>query len=944
MAADPFWTEYKKLEDKVVAKYLATSKAENKQAIVDTSLNMGTLFDDPSFPIDFRKASIAEYENLLHLSDLVQNPGNLPVPPNLTQVGEGVFRAARPATGYGTDARSILQSQVSIQHNAARAAGEEYFLGRNIPRMAWAQQLDTMLRDPTAAAVAGSRFMVFDTETSGLATQLAGVREVSGSMMDITSTGSSHVSDLPSARFLTSRMGYGSLYDPGGLVNMAAHTSVGDTAFSAMTGSGDDFVTGLMPMLQQAMNTDTFVGHNIGFDMEQVFVNLRQTGAYKGGKTLDIAGSQVHVKSVVDAAYDRMMEPGRLVDTAAMARSRVALDVAPELALRGEKAPFSLENIVMQSNFIDLLRGDLGDTAVEDMFLTGSQHTASFDSRLTGYLYGYLNQDKIVAGHLGGDPLGDRIRGRTLKAYAPTPVSNIANAAHIDPQLFQQMMDEEPDRLRVIDMQRQGGAAFMPKPHPRVYDDLIQDQTRFVMDAKITPLEQDIWRHRRDASIPFDPQAVADPLHGLGKWRSFSGVGRPYQGAFNKISTLFKHGHLPPQQDYESFTRELAGHGNPFADLSLPERALTNALASAATQESTVRDRIAGDAAEMFATKYGDDLGMIRWAEQTEVSINKSGAVSLPMQFMQEAADKGLIRHMGDIDPDSPTMLGISAFGYPTGKLGEETNKYGVNLTYNMTDLESQNMATWMEDLQQLDIADPMRDRLREWGLTDDMLGEVVGKLRDPESSKWGIGVGFLDKSAGERGHGAMADMLQNLLRDTDKVPFRTPLHSLADGVIKTGPVVMDRLWGKDKLKELGQRVVGMGSQVDRLTSATMSERRIVELAYGRPKMVADVAEKAVQGYHANKGKVGIGLGITAALFGAYYMNKRRNTQEQYDETINQMPTEPGVQPGMEFVAQRRRSSSYMDTAHVPENLNNNRQNHALMGKNKYNNLYGGAL
>lgn len=938
-----FWDDYKALEDKVVAQYLRSSRAENKQAIADTSLNMADLFDDPSFPINYRKQAIAEYENLLGLSTVVQNPANL------TKVGDGVFRVARPATGYGTDPQSILRSQVSIQHDAARAAGEQYFLGRNIPRLAWAQQLDTMLRDPTATAAAGSRFMVFDTETSGLATQLAGIREVSGSIMDLNASGATHVGDLPQARFLTSRMGYGSLYSGGRLVNMGE--AVGDTAFSSMTGGGDEFVRGLAPMLQQALTTDTFVGHNIGFDINQVFVNLRQTAAYKGGKTMDIGGSAVDVADLVDRAYQHMTQPGRMVDTLAVAKNRVALDTAPELAARGVKSTHSLENIVLQSNLIDLMRRDLGDDAVEQMFLGSSlQHTAAFDARLTGHLYGYLNSGEISSGSLGGDRLANRIRNRTVQAYAPTPVSNIAMVSHIDPKLFRQMALEEPDRIRILDMNNGGQAAGLLSNPDAAYDYLTRhdDQTRYVMDAKITPLEQEIWRHRQEASIAYDPRAAADPLHGLGKWRSFSGVDRPYQGAFNKISTLFKHGHLPPQQDYEAFTQDLARHGNPFADLSLPERALTNALASAATQESTVKRAIAGDAAEEFATKYGDDLGMIRWAEQKTAAINKSGAISLPMEFMQEASQQGKLAHMlagiGQ-SPDSPAMLGISAFGYPTvDKLGDEANKYGVNLTYGLSDLEAQNMATWMEDLQKLDIADPMRDRLREWGMGDDMLGEIAAKLRDPESSKWGIGVGFLDEAAGERGHAAMADMLQNLLRDTDKVPFRTPLHSTADGIVRTGPVVLDRLWGADGLKNLGQRVVGMGQQVSRLTSASMAERRIVEVAYGQPKMVADAAEKAITAYHGNKGKVGIGLGITAALFGAYYMRKRRNTQEQYDETINQMPTEGGVQPAMQFVSQRRRTGSYMDTAYVPENLNNNRINHARMGTDKYNNLYSGAL
>lgn len=939
-----FWDQYKALEDKVVAQYLKSSTAENKRTIADTSLNMADLFDDPSFPIEYRKQAIAEYEKLLGLSTLVQDPNNL------TEVGENVFRVKRPGTGYGTDPQSVLRSQISIQFDKARKAGEQHFLGRNIPRMAWAQQLDEMLRDPASKAAAGARFMVFDTETSGLATQLAGIREVSGHMMDIDAKGATHVSELPSARFLTSRMGYGSLFKGGKLVNMAE--AVGDTAFSAMTGSGDEFVEGLLPMLQQAMATDTFVGHNIGFDVNQVFVNLRQTGAYKKssrGKEVKIGGTVMDVADIVDRAYEHMTQPGRMVDTLAMAKNRVALDTAPELAARGVKSTHSLENIVLQSNLIDLMRRDLGNDAVEDMFLGSSlQHTAKFDARLTGHLYGYLNSGEFDAGTLGSDLLGRRIRNRTVQAYAPTPVSNIAMTSHIDRDLFRQMAQDEPDRIRILDMNNGGKHAPNLLLDPdALYDYLTthDDQTQYVMDAKITPLEQEIWRSRRDASIAFDPAAQSDPLHNLGKWRSFSGVDRPYKGSFNKLSSLFKHGHLPERDTYEAFQRELARQGNPFADLSIAERALTNALAGAATQDSTVKRAIAGDAAEEFATKYGDDLGMIRWAAQDKAHIAKSGHISLPMEFMQEAANRNLIRNMGDINADSPTMLGMSAFSYSTeDKLGDEFNKYAVNLTYGVDDSEAHQLASWMEDLQKLDIADPMRDRLREWNMTDDILGEIAAKLRDPDSAKWGIGVGFLDEAAGERGHAAMADMLQNLLRDTDKVPFRTALHSSSDGIIRTGAVVMDRLWGKDGLKDLGKRVVGMGEQVNRLTSASMSERRIAETSYAQPKFIADAAESAVKGYHAHRGKAGIGLGVTAALFGAYYINKRRTSQEQYDETINQMPTEHGIQPGMQFVAKGRRSSNYMDTANVPENLHNNRSNHALMGTNKYNNLYGGAL
>ena len=103
----------------------------------------------------------------------------------------------------------------------------------------------------------------------------------------------------------------------------------------------------------------------------------------------------------------------------------------------------------------------------------------------------------------------------------------------------------------------------------------------------------------------------------------------------------------------------------------------------------------------------------------------------------------------------------------------------------------------------------------------------------------------------------------------------------------------------------------------------------------------------AVENYHKFKGPVGIAaLGLTA-LAGGYYIGKRKQETNLYDETLEAQPTESFRQnrsnnftsPVTSLNSARR---DPLVTAGVVGNLDNRKIGHTQMGNNKYNHLYGG--
>lgn len=97
------------------------------------------------------------------------------------------------------------------------------------------------------------------------------------------------------------------------------------------------------------------------------------------------------------------------------------------------------------------------------------------------------------------------------------------------------------------------------------------------------------------------------------------------------------------------------------------------------------------------------------------------------------------------------------------------------------------------------------------------------------------------------------------------------------------------------------------------------------------------------------KPKVYTGVAAVAALSAGYYLARRNQKNQAYDETMEQQEFEPGPMSIQDFnnIDQElaRQTSSRRDplvTAGVVGNLDRNKTSHYKMGPNKYNHLYGG--
>jgi hypothetical protein len=99
--------------------------------------------------------------------------------------------------------------------------------------------------------------------------------------------------------------------------------------------------------------------------------------------------------------------------------------------------------------------------------------------------------------------------------------------------------------------------------------------------------------------------------------------------------------------------------------------------------------------------------------------------------------------------------------------------------------------------------------------------------------------------------------------------------------------------------------------------------------------------------YTANKKNIAVGALAIASLGVGYYMHKKNQERELYDETIAPQPTQSRSVQIAPFnnsysLNGSRRTQMPLSTAGVVGNLDRQKIGHHQMGNNKYNHLYGG--
>ena len=163
-------------------------------------------------------------------------------------------------------------------------------------------------------------------------------------------------------------------------------------------------------------------------------------------------------------------------------------------------------------------------------------------------------------------------------------------------------------------------------------------------------------------------------------------------------------------------------------------------------------------------------------------------------------------------------------------------------------------------------------------------------------------------------------------------------LQAEGRSAIEKAREIVDILMSDKNTRKQAQRVVSEGAQASPLD-------RVFDSAVGRA--AREFMTPMTDFYIANKKSIGYGALGVAALGAGYYMFNRVQESNQYEQTIEQQPTDSTIKRNMtisDMMDAQPRSTRRdpLTTAGVVGNLDRNKIGHTNMGKGKYDHLYGG--
>lgn len=1003
-----FWRRYKEWEDSVKEIYSSVAKDEIFGSVTSRSINMGTMLN--ALPKKLRQPLMEDYKRLIEFNRITSSA---------PLVSGGAWSewadpmkditTSRPYAKYSVDPDILhggsahplawIYNQTNINLDPKTGALK---VGGNIPTSAFAQQI--MDDSPIAA---GKRVTVLDTETAGLTTK-SGIREIATQTVSVGDDGAYSIlgDKALDIHLPVARMEHGALFVPeeflsrdmiGGTKRVDGMMMRMDKAMESMFGvklsatanaSGEEFVEALRPFLEQMKETDVLVGHNIGFDIEQILKGLKSTGIYQQ----NIGGFQ----SEMDAIEERIFDPKRMQikDTLAMARDRLpGMETAEELKWLGENSKHSLQNLLLETNLTDLLAKDGVDLRGELVGTGKTMHSADIDTKVEAHLLKYLESGDIQAVKRGTTPAigalryGDELRRSILTAYAPTPMSNIDDIRNISREVFSEIWEEQkslmargasPEEytLRVLEnhvttrgkvvsdsladadwMGLSGGEALTADEaynSLRAGKNLKTGKKISHYKVKVNPLEQEIFGSRR-ALVAADVADDNTMAFGLGKWRRWSGVTRTDEGFLNRASTLFLKGSR--RDGYEAFQNRMAREGMPFAGISETERRVTSEISHAGSMDSTMyRKQL--NAVDRNMAAIGDDIGVSRFGAiqkpYARVSDGVVQSISLNHEIIRAAenADIGLTTNLGYDSARSTEMLGLSVFKTDAGdKRANLMFRFGGG-TKAERGSQAKIFADWFGGLGIDEQIGDTGKTLADYGFSSETQRTIAAGIQDVGSDS-GVAVGHLDGKAGEVVHDMIADLNQDLFTDAAQIELRAGSMGAGpeDKFLQAGAWIMDRVKTPEISKAYDESMKVAEHRLGGLEKIAGTPRLFTAAKTAYATGRGDAVKSVMNAWERITPHVPKIAGIAALGTAAYYMFHKKQENDFYDDARVQMAYDEN---GADYSQYRRdlglapapaqRTMDPFATAGLVGTLDRNKINHALMGTDKNSHLYGGMI
>lgn len=467
------------------------------------------------------------------------------------------------------------------------------------------------------------------------------------------------------------------------------------------------FGTGVEQMMKQLLQADLVMGQNIGFDYSFLVTGAKQHPRYK---------TDPEFRILVGEFAERFRSRGETIwDTREVAMTLWGdMPLNKQLRSRGMFRPFSMNNVLMETDFLDWVIETLDPDPKESikifeetMRTLGGLHDDRFDTWV-GNLFGQFQRNflrgtgrnlNFVDAETRTDPWRTGLHDRILKAEAYTPYTHIVD------------MEKVPEGMR----------GFVDALGPERFKDNI---------ARVSPLELGIIQARiqaRQQSVEFNPPAAEEvverfmPLRGRSSndmkgWTTKAGrITRT-----RRISDV-----LNPSVERVAMNQQLRDAGAPFQGMHWLEKHLSSVFSKGTVSSADVDNPIR----KSVMSTFEEILHPVVWESPERIYTTAKGSSMMPFEVLKRAAEAEVF---GDrIEHPDFMKLDVSPFSYDpldaAGEIkGDRVFDVGLGFRFAQGDQgqeELDRLSTFLHDPDNLGMLD-------EYGMNPEDIGEYMANLR----------------------------------------------------------------------------------------------------------------------------------------------------------------------------------------------------------------------
>lgn len=380
-------------------------------------------------PRDIRQARIAERADLLGVNTLFDSSlegssaFRVRKAPTVTEQGYGSFVLPREAfiRGAGAESAEDIAAKLAyvsqtVQMEQGASGAVDYALSGSTPRKAFLEDASRQAFDADKLR-RGTR-LVFDVETAGLETD-KGIWQLSARLM----RGDQEVENI-NLMFRNNMMDVG-LYG----TDARGRAQTFEQFYQALRGGeaidwidAENFAPQMQRFLNMATDADYLVGQNTAFDVRQLLHGMQ--GQIKSSPEFEEAVQ----------GFMRQIDEGKVVDTRMFSKMLLGdINIAQELQSIDKFTPHSMENILLQTSFLEDLAGDLNARGLDGWQeirgrITEGMHHGDIDTWFEDHLF--RMQTEVLSGQrtdiLANASLADAdLRRLISQSSAVTPFTRV---------------------------------------------------------------------------------------------------------------------------------------------------------------------------------------------------------------------------------------------------------------------------------------------------------------------------------------------------------------------------------------------------------------------------------------------------------------------------------------------------------------------------------------